>query len=179
MSVEIDQLCVGCMEERGAADVCSRCGWREGSKPESPLYLPPRTILDDQYMIGRVLGYGGFGITYLGWDMNLARKLAVKEYMPNGVASRASGDLKVTVFRGQADNEFEYGMQQFLEMVLPAFKWLTWWGFLLGLLESFLYGVYAGLVFCPIYNLLLNPQQISGRIEHTRTVTAEPALATA
>ena len=46
------------------------------------------------------------------------------------------------------------GMQQFLEMVLTAFKWLTWWGFLLGLLESFLYGVYAGLVFCPIYNLL-------------------------
>ncbi|WP_137390378.1 DUF5676 family membrane protein [Rhodoligotrophos defluvii] len=46
------------------------------------------------------------------------------------------------------------GMQQFLEMVLPAFKWLTWWGFLLGLAESFLYGAYAGLVFCPVYNLL-------------------------
>lgn len=46
------------------------------------------------------------------------------------------------------------GMQQFLEMMLPAFKWLTWWGFLLGLVESFLYGAYAGLVFCPIYNLL-------------------------
>jgi len=46
------------------------------------------------------------------------------------------------------------GMQPFLELVLPAFKWLTWWGFLLGLAESFLYGVYAGLVFCPVYNLL-------------------------
>lgn len=46
------------------------------------------------------------------------------------------------------------GMQQFLEMMLPAFKWLTWWGFLLGLAESFLYGAYAGLVFCPIYNSL-------------------------
>lgn len=45
-------------------------------------------------------------------------------------------------------------MSAFLEMVLPAFKWLTWWGFLLGLIEAFLYGVYAGLVFCPIYNLL-------------------------
>jgi len=45
-------------------------------------------------------------------------------------------------------------MSGFLEMMLPAFKWLTWWGFLLGLVESFLYGVYAGLVFCPIYNLL-------------------------
>lgn len=45
-------------------------------------------------------------------------------------------------------------MSAFLEMALPAFKWLTWWGFLLGLVEAFLYGAYAGLVFCPIYNLL-------------------------
>lgn len=43
-------------------------------------------------------------------------------------------------------------MHNFLEIVLPAFEWLTWWGFLLGLLESFFYGVYAGLVFVPIYN---------------------------
>ncbi|NOZ53809.1 MAG: hypothetical protein GXP08_11865 [Gammaproteobacteria bacterium] len=43
-------------------------------------------------------------------------------------------------------------MHEFLEQVLPAFEWLTWWGFLLGLVESFLYGVYAGLVFCPLYN---------------------------
>jgi hypothetical protein len=40
------------------------------------------------------------------------------------------------------------------KLVLPDFRWLTWWDFLLGLLKSFLYGVYAGLVFCPIYNLL-------------------------
>jgi hypothetical protein len=39
-----------------------------------------------------------------------------------------------------------------LEAVLPAFKWLTVSGFLLGLAESFLYGVYAGFVFVPIYN---------------------------
>ncbi|HML93285.1 DUF5676 family membrane protein [Methyloceanibacter sp.] len=45
-------------------------------------------------------------------------------------------------------------MSEFLEMVLPAFKWLTWWGFCLGLAESFLYGAYAGLVYCPIYNWL-------------------------
>lgn len=45
-------------------------------------------------------------------------------------------------------------MSEFLETVLPAFKWLTWWGFLLGLFESFLYGAYVGLVYCPIHNLL-------------------------
>lgn len=41
---------------------------------------------------------------------------------------------------------------QALEALLPAFKWLSLTGFCLGLLESFLYGVYAGLVFTPIYN---------------------------
>ena len=45
-------------------------------------------------------------------------------------------------------------MHQFLEAVLPAFKWLTVWGFFLGLIESFLYGVYAGLVFSFIYNFI-------------------------
>ena len=43
-------------------------------------------------------------------------------------------------------------MHAFLETVLPAFKWLTWWGFLLGLAESFLFGFYAGFVYVPIRN---------------------------
>lgn len=43
-------------------------------------------------------------------------------------------------------------MESILEQVLPAFRWLTWWGFLLGLIESFLYGAYTGLVFVPLYN---------------------------
>ena len=45
-------------------------------------------------------------------------------------------------------------MAPFLEVALPAFKWLTFGGFCLGLIESFLYGVYAGLVFVPTYNFL-------------------------
>ncbi len=45
-------------------------------------------------------------------------------------------------------------MHLFLEQVLPGFRWLTWWGFLLGLVESFLYGVYAAIVYVPIYNWL-------------------------
>ena len=41
-----------------------------------------------------------------------------------------------------------------LESVLPAFKWLTSGSFCLGLIESFLYGACAGLIFVPIHNLL-------------------------
>lgn len=43
-------------------------------------------------------------------------------------------------------------MHEFLETVLPGFRWLTLTGFLLGLVESWLYGVYAGVVFGKIYN---------------------------
>lgn len=45
-------------------------------------------------------------------------------------------------------------MVQFLEIVLPGFTWLSLGSFLLGLVESFLYGAYAGLVFVPIYNFV-------------------------
>jgi hypothetical protein len=43
-------------------------------------------------------------------------------------------------------------MHEFLETVLPGFRWLTLPGFLLGLAESYLYGVYGGIVFGKIYN---------------------------
>ena len=46
-------------------------------------------------------------------------------------------------------------MHAFLEQVLPAFTWLSWWAFVLGLVESFLWGFYGGIVFVPIYNFLL------------------------
>jgi hypothetical protein len=44
-------------------------------------------------------------------------------------------------------------------MVFPGFRWLTVGSFILGLVESFLYGAYAGLVFVPIYNLVLRRWQ--------------------
>ncbi|MCL4865695.1 MAG: hypothetical protein KJZ47_07355 [Gemmatimonadales bacterium] len=45
-------------------------------------------------------------------------------------------------------------MSGWLEQVLPGFAWLTLPGFVIGLVESFLYGAYAGLVFSPIYNTM-------------------------
>jgi len=45
-------------------------------------------------------------------------------------------------------------MTGFLEAVLPGFRWLTVGSFFIGLVESFLYGAYAGLVYVPIHNML-------------------------
>lgn len=46
----------------------------------------------------------------------------------------------------------EHAMFEAWYRLLPGFKWLTWGSFFLGLVESFLYGIYIGLVFAPLYN---------------------------
>jgi len=63
-------------------------------------------ILNKRYMIGRVLGHGGFGITYLAWDLNLNLKLAVKEYLPRDYGTRAPGHSSVTIFSSETEEFF-------------------------------------------------------------------------
>ncbi len=109
------QLCMGCLTDKGAAQVCPACGWRETAQPESTLYLPPRTVLHGQYLIGRVLGHGGFGITYLAWDLNLGIKLAIKEFLPQQLAVRSSDQMTVRVHRGQSQEAFAHGLDKFLD----------------------------------------------------------------
>lgn len=45
-------------------------------------------------------------------------------------------------------------MHQFLQFVLPGFTWISFGSAILGLIESFLFGVYFGLIYAPIYNLI-------------------------
>ncbi len=108
-------LCVGCMENDSGLPECPTCGRPFDLAPRSPLQLKPRTLLHDQYLIGRALGDGGFGITYLSWDLGLESRLAIKEYMPNGVAGRSGGESKVVPYTEQTKQEFDWGLDRFLE----------------------------------------------------------------
>src|ERR1035438_1523215 len=99
-------LCVGCMEDDSGDPLCPKCGRPFDLDPRNSLQLKPRTILRDQYLIGRALGHGGFGITYLAWDIGLETRLAVKEYMPAGVAGRTDR-TKVMPLSDTAREEYE------------------------------------------------------------------------
>jgi Serine/threonine protein kinase len=114
MYIDANNLCMGCMKLRRQNEQCPNCGWVEGSQPDSPLYLPPYLQLNNRYVVGRVLGHGGFGITYLGWDQELQLKVAIKEYLPDGLGTRALGDKTVSVFSGQNGQDYEYGLEKFL-----------------------------------------------------------------
>ncbi len=113
--MDFTHLCMGCMEEKGPDSICQYCGYKEGTAPESLLHLPPGTKLQDKSLLGRVLGHGGFGITYLAWDTDLNIKLAIKEYLPQQLATRTLGQSTVTAYKSTLSDAFNYGLGKFLE----------------------------------------------------------------
>ena len=78
--------CFGCMELTDQP-VCPRCGWSAQHNNEFH-QLPVGTVLADKYLVGRALGQGGFGITYIGWDTNLDIRVCVKEFFPMSTVNR-------------------------------------------------------------------------------------------
>ena len=83
--------CMKCMHPLTAGEtVCPECGRAYGSAKAEPFALKPGTILEGKYLVGEMLGQGGFGITYIGFDLLLEQKVAIKEYYPmsTGMVSR-------------------------------------------------------------------------------------------
>ena len=74
--------CMNCMMEKEQQAICPHCGYDESKENVLPYALRPNSILHGKYLVGRVLGQGGFGITYVGFDLSLESKVAIKEYFP-------------------------------------------------------------------------------------------------
>lgn len=108
-------LCLACMYSKGDNLICPVCGWDQTLEFAAGQNLPAGTILQNKYLIGRVLGQGGFGITYLAWDMDLNIKLAIKEYLPRDFATRSLGETEVSLYTGDSSRYFEEGREKFLE----------------------------------------------------------------
>ena len=109
------RLCMGCMSEIDEnQDVCPYCGYRKDTPVEEAYYLLPETVLSNRYIVGKVLGYGGFGVTYIGWDGILKRIVAIKEYFPSDYATRGYGTKKLTIYSGDAYEQFQAGLSSFI-----------------------------------------------------------------
>lgn len=104
-------LCENCFAETNS-EPCSECGFEKSKYTCDPSVLPVGSVLEGRYMIGRVIGKGGFGITYLAYDMKLDCKVAIKEYYPYGVAVR---DISSTMVTTSADTQqsFKDGADRF------------------------------------------------------------------
>src|SRR3984885_3566217 len=123
--MNLETICVSCMEDDSGSPVCPKCGSPFRLTVSNMLMLPPRTVLREQYLIGRALGHGGFGITYLAWDIGLQSRLAIKEYMPSGVAGRSAPKPTVAPFNERMQEEYEWGLDRFLEEARTLKKFST------------------------------------------------------
>jgi len=112
----VTKRCLFCLEEhKGDSDCCPVCGFSEKEKEDAALYMSPGTKLLDRYVIGRTLGVGGFGVTYMAWDIHLNQKVAIKEYLPSEFSTRIPGHTHITVFSGEKSKQFYAGMRRFIE----------------------------------------------------------------
>lgn len=108
------KYCPYCMTPVGDDGVCPNCGLTSGTYTPLPHHIPPGTVLMGRYLVGRVLGEGGFGITYIGCDLRLELKVAIKEYFPtNWVARHSDVSLAVSNYAGAASS-YEKGKSRFL-----------------------------------------------------------------
>ncbi|MGR8935501.1 MAG: serine/threonine protein kinase [Gammaproteobacteria bacterium] len=110
------QRCMGCMQlKRNTAAACPKCGYRSDPK-RNPMALPYQTVLNDKFLVGRLLGMpGGFGVTYLAWDLVLHTSVAIKEFFPRDMACRDADHATVRLQSTKYGNRYEYGLNQFLQ----------------------------------------------------------------
>lgn len=107
-------ICYGCFAEKDKEEKCPFCGFDESPESaEHPLALPVGTVLAGKYIVGRTLGQGGFGITYIAQDYNTKELVALKEFFPDSLATRTAG-TEVSFIAGDRKEAFLYGKKCFL-----------------------------------------------------------------
>lgn len=109
--------CPNCMQALpNGDDVCPYCGFGVSAYEEKSTCLKPFTVLQNKYMIGRVIGVGGFGITYIGWDLNLQTYIAIKEYFPGSLASRDTTTSVTQVLPNESSKDvYDKGLKRYVE----------------------------------------------------------------
>ncbi len=122
---QTEQVCYNCFQPLdGAVGSCPYCGFDPAENgARFPTALPMGTVLNGRYLTGRVLGQGGFGITYLAFDTQLQAKVAIKEYMPGEIAARVEG-AAVSVMADTRSEDFAYGAERFREEARTLAKFI-------------------------------------------------------
>lgn len=110
----IQNLCMGCMNELEEDGTCSYCNYNADS-PYLQSYLPPKSILDERYIVGKVLSYNGEGAVYIGFDTVTSSKVVIHEYMPDTLCTRTKQSHKIMV-KTDSLNKYKTYMSEFAEL---------------------------------------------------------------
>ena len=110
-----EKLCPVCFQEAMEHGECRNCGYHAEESSAVKDYLAPFTILKEKYLLGKSLGQGGFGITYLAENMQSGLRCCIKEYFPSGLLQGRTPDGALILADEENRPEYEEGKQQFIE----------------------------------------------------------------
>ena len=102
--------------------VCGYCGFNLTSYQPKPSALPLYTVLNSQYIIGKVLGQGGFGITYKAYDTFKQQIVAIKEYMPSDYSERRGKTVYPLADNSKANKIFEHGKNSYIAEIKTLYQ---------------------------------------------------------
>lgn len=115
MNIDDRWVCSRCLTIVSRGQSCTHCGFSDADYHPKPHHLPPEALLKQRYLVACVLGEGGFGITYAGWDLTLDQPIAIKEYFPAGFTGRdASLSFSALPAQGPAKSWYYAGRERFL-----------------------------------------------------------------
>ena len=107
--------CFNCFKPLAGPGPCPHCGYDAATDAgKYPFALRPGSILNGRYVLGRVLGQGGFGITYIAHDDPTGRRVAIKEYYPSGLVGRSEDTVSVQLASTEQAEDYRFGLEQFL-----------------------------------------------------------------
>lgn len=105
--------CNTCFLDTVDDGVCRSCGADQIEGHRDRRALDVGTDIGGKYAVGKVLGSGGFGITYLAQDLSLKRRVALKEFFPVGLVARGSDRMSVSCNSASDEEPFERGLSRF------------------------------------------------------------------
>lgn len=111
---EIGKICLWCMKKSDEPEICPHCGHEKVGKLSWSKALAPGTILNNKILIGNILGKGGYGITYIGYDMLLEYPVAIKEFFPDEMVDRSDDEKTVVVLDEVNGEEFQKEIDNYL-----------------------------------------------------------------
>ena len=110
-----EKLCPVCFREAMEGGKCQNCGYVSDEASVGKNYLRSFSILNTKYLLGKSLGQGGFGITYLAKNMLNGSRCCIKEYFPSNLIQGRMPDGTVALTGEENRCEFEDGKQRFIE----------------------------------------------------------------
>lgn len=117
------KLCMGCMNPLGEDHRCRVCGYVEGT-PYLPIYLAPRTVINNRYIVGRLISYNGEGATYIGYDRVINKKVDIREFFPDTLCIRVKGSPLVSINPNKLV-QFKNLMSEFVDLYRSISKMRT------------------------------------------------------